>query len=236
MTVPGLLKSLIDNRAEAIALTVATLAMGAYWYLGSPGPSFAPGFERSWEVALQAVILSVVIFGALPLITTLGLKQSLKDRGLGLGDLSFNIKISALAMVLIAVPMAFSSNDPLIQAAYPWPGAWAGESPAKLVQWLATYSLYYLAFEFFFRGFLIQAVAPRWGIPAAIWMSAIACTMVHLGKPWAETLSAFPVSLLFGVMAVRGRSILFPALVHFWVGSINDVSSLFWQDQLKFLN
>ena len=232
MTVPGLLRSLVAHRDEAICLTVATGVMGAYWYLGSPGPALATGFERSWDAAVLAVLLAVALFGVVPLLTSLSLKQSLKERGLGLGDLAFNIKISALAMALIAVPMSFSSNDPSIQAAYPWPGAWAGESLPNLGQWLATYSLYYLAFEFFFRGFLIQAIAPRWGIPAAIWMSAIACTLIHLGKPWAETLSAFPVSLLFGVMAVRGRSILFPALVHWWVGSINDTSSLFWQDQL----
>jgi membrane protease YdiL (CAAX protease family) len=233
MTVPGLLKSLVENRAEAIALTVATLVMGAYWYVGSPGPALTPGFERNWDSALTAVLLAVGIFGIVPLVCTLALKQSLADRGVGLGDLAFNVKISALAMALVAVPMSFSSNDPLIQAAYPWPGAWAGQSVGNLAQWLATYFLYYIAFEYFFRGFLIQAVAPRWGIPAAIWMSAIACTLIHVGKPWPETLSAFPVSLLFGVMAVRGRSIIFPAIVHWWVGSINDVSSLFWQGQLN---
>lgn len=233
MTVPGLLKSLVDLPSEAIGLTVATFVMGAYWYIGSPGPALSPGYVRGWEPAFHAVLWAVAMFGVIPLLCSVALKQSLRERGLGLGDLGFNLKISALAMVLVAVPMAFSANDPLVQSAYPWPGSWAGASTANLVQWLGTYFLYYIAFEFFFRGFLIQAVAPRWGIPTAIWVSAICCTLIHVGKPWSETLTAFPVSLLFGVMAVRGRSILFPAIVHWWVGAIVDTSALHWQGQLQ---
>ena len=232
LTVPGLLKALIAFPRESIALVVATLVMGAYWYIGSPGPALAPGFVRGWEPAFVAVMWALALFGAVPLFASLGLKYSLRECGLGLGDLKFNLQISALAMALVAVPMAFSANDPLVQGAYPWPGAWAGESAANLAQWLATYFVYYIAFEFFFRGFLIQSIAPRWGIANAIWVSAIACTLIHVGKPWSETLTAFPVSLLFGVMAVRGRSILFPAIVHWWVGAIVDTSALHWQGQL----
>jgi len=58
--------------------------------------------------------------------------------------------------------------------------------------------------------------------------------LVHVGKPWSETLAAFPVSLLFGVQAVRGRSIWWPVLIHWWVGCVVDTSSLHWQGQLNF--
>ena len=63
-------------------------------------------------------------------------------------------------------------------------------------------------------------------------MQAFAATAVHFGKPLPETLAALPGSLLFGLMAVRARSIVWPALIHFVVGASTDVFSLYHQGQL----
>ena len=76
MTVPGLLKSLVAVPGEAIALTVATFVMGAYWYIGSPGPALEADYVRTWETAFHAVLWAVALFGFLPLVTSVALSAA----------------------------------------------------------------------------------------------------------------------------------------------------------------
>ncbi|HLU82138.1 MAG TPA: CPBP family glutamic-type intramembrane protease, partial [Trueperaceae bacterium] len=51
-------------------------------------------------------------------------------------------------------------------------------------------------------------------------------TLIHVGKPLAEVIAALPASLLFGVMALRSKSILYPALLHLLIGLALDVAIL----------
>lgn len=231
-SLPALVRAVLSPPREAIALTVGVLVMGAYWYLGSPGAQLAAGAVRDYDTAAYLCLLSVGLWLVIPAATMAALKVPVSRVGLGLGDVRFNLKVTALAVLLVTVPMAFSAKDPGVQAVYPWPGSSAGQSAGSLATWLATYFLYYVAFEFFFRGYLIRVLEERWGLVTAIWVATICATLVHVGKPWAETLTSFPVSLLFCLQAVRGRSIWWPILIHWWVGSVTDTSSLYWQGQL----
>lgn len=216
----------------AVYMTVATLCAVAYWYLGTPGPQLAADYERGFDAAVGHMAWAVVFYLVVPLLALVFARDSVSEAGLRVGDAAYGIKTIAVVTVIIVPIMFLSGNDPLIQGTYPWPGAWPGQSPANLAQWLAIYFPYFVAFEFFFRGFLIQAIRPHWGVGAAIWVQAFAATAVHFGKPLPETLAALPASLLFGLMAVRARSIVWPALLHFVVGASTDVFSLYHQGQL----
>jgi len=94
------------------------------------------------------------------------------------------------------------------------------------------YALYYIAFEFFYRGFLLRVVETSWGPGPAIWVQTLASTLVHLGKPMPEVLAAIPAGLVFGALALRSRSILYPALLHLSIGVATDLFSLAHQGLL----
>ena len=64
-------------------------------------------------------------------------------------------------------------------------------------------------------------------------MQTVASTLVHLGKPLPETLAAIPFGLLFAVLAVRGRSLVWPILLHLVIGLSTDVWSLHHQGWLR---
>ena len=51
-------------------------------------------------------------------------------------------------------------------------------------------------------------------------------TLVHLGKPLAEVMAAAPASILFAVIAVRSRSILYSLLLHLAIGLALDLAVL----------
>ena len=107
---------------------------------------------------------------------------------------------------------------------------WAGESlaPAPLG---GAYFLYYLAFEAFYRGFVLTPPPARRCAGRAL-AATIMATLIHLGKPLPELLAAAPASLIFGVLALRSRSILYPALLHLIIGLTLDVTLLARAGQL----
>jgi membrane protease YdiL (CAAX protease family) len=62
----------------------------------------------------------------------------------------------------------------------------------------------------------------RLGAGAANVLQAGIGTMAHLGKPPVELLAAFPASLLFGLIALRTRSIWYALAIHWAVGLALD--------------
>lgn len=213
-------------------LLALTLAQVGFWYLASPGPSLLRFAPRDLPQALQTILWSATFLLALPALL-LGLAGvPLARAGLRLGGLRYGLTIAALG-ILVAVPlMALGSGDPALQATYPWAGAWVGQSWRTVLSWVALYAVYYLAFEFFYRGALQTVVSEAWGAPQGIWVQTIAASLVHLGKPMSEVLAAIPASLLFGVMAARSRSILPSFLVHLAIGVSVDLFVLAHQGAL----
>ncbi len=70
-----------------------------------------------------------------------------------------------------------------------------------------------LGWEFFFRGFLLFALARIAG-PYAILLQAVPFTLAHFGKPELETLSCIFGGSAFGWLAWRTKSFFYPFLIH----------------------
>ena len=79
---------------------------------------------------------------------------------------------------------------------------------------------------------MLRVIEPVWGLSAAIWTQTLASTLIHLGKPPAETFAALFAGLLFAVLAVRGRSLLYPIVLHLVIGISTDVFVLAQQGLL----
>lgn len=220
-----------QTRAWFLILSMLVLQAG-FWYLATPGPTLLRFAVRDPITAAAAVAWSLVFLLLLPaLIYRLSVGR-LDEAHLRWGDARFGLA-AVLGLALITVPIiVLASGDRSLALTYPWPGAWPGESPLNLLAWAGMYFMYYLAFEAFYRGFVLSAAARAWGEAKGLWFQAILATMVHLGKPLPELLAAAPASLLFGVLALRTRSILYPALLHLVIGLTLDVTLLARSGQL----
>jgi len=73
-----------------------------------------------------------------------------------------------------------------------------------------------IGWEFMFRGLLLFALLPVCG-PSAILIQAIPFTLAHIGKPELETLSCIFGGSLFGLIAWKTRSFLYPFLIHWFL-------------------
>lgn len=217
---------------EWFLLLAALVLQAAFWYLATPGPGLLRFATRDPVTAGAAVGWSLVFLLLVPGLIYRLVCGRLDEAGLRWGDVRFGLA-ALLGLGLVAVPLiVVAAGDAGLALTYPWPGGWAGESVTNLLVWTGTYLFYYLAFEAFYRGFVLHAAARSWGVRRALWLQAVMATMVHLGKPLPELLAAAPASLLFGVLALRSRSILYPALLHLVIGVTLDVTVLARSGQL----
>jgi membrane protease YdiL (CAAX protease family) len=213
-------------------LTAAVLLQAGFWYVASPGPALMQFQPRTLLTGVTTVAWSLVFLLAVPAVLLAVMGIDLKHVGLRLGDVRFGLS-AALGGAVIVVPLMYlGSFDKGLEATYPWAGAWVGHSLATIVLWAAIYGLYYVAFEFFYRGFLQSIVADAWGVPQAIWVQSLAATLIHLGKPMTELLAALPASLLFGALALRSRSVLYSTIIHLVIGLSTDLFVLYHQGLL----
>ena len=217
------LRELFPPKGKLSALlTVALLLQIAYWYFGAPGLAT----PRDPVQALRSVMWAAVVLGLIPLLLCRPLGLDTARLGLAAGDTRAGRQALAIGL-LVVIPLAwFASGDPSVRLAYPWPGAWAGSSVTAFLAWAFTYSLYYLAYEFFYRGFLLKGLEPSLGTNGALWVQTIASTMVHFGKPVLETVAALPAGLIFGLVALRTRSIVYVVIIHLALGLATDFFSL----------
>jgi membrane protease YdiL (CAAX protease family) len=146
------------------------------------------------------------------------LRLRLRDLGLGIGDWQAGLRIVLFLFPLILVLMLFpTSRQPNFRAEYPlWPGA--GRSLGIFLAYAALYAVYYLPWEFLFRGFMLFGLKDSVGVANAILIQTVPSVLVHIGKPDGEIFAAIAAGIVFGLIAWRTRSVLYVFLLHWLIG------------------
>ena len=81
---------------------------------------------------------------------------------------------------------------------------------------LLSHALYMFAWEFLFRGYMLFGLEKSVG-KSAIFVQTIPFVLLHLGKPFLETLACIPGGFFLGYVAYRTRSFLPCFLIHFGI-------------------
>jgi len=126
-----------------------------------------------------------------------------------------------LLMFLVMLPILFAASFmPAFQAKYPmYDGAILGWKHFAL--WELAYGFQFLGVEGFFRGFMTFGLYPRFGY-VSLFIMVIPYALVHVGKPPVEVFMAVPAGLALGYVALKTRSWVFGALLHWAVGLTMD--------------
>ena len=114
------------------------------------------------------------------------------------------VSLAAMAPVLYAVSQMPEFRSYYGMQAIDWP---------KL---LLDNALYYFAWEFLFRGYMLFGLEKSIG-KSAIFVQVIPFVLRHLGKPLLETLVCIPGGALLGYVAYRTRSFLPCFVIHFGI-------------------
>jgi hypothetical protein len=142
------------------------------------------------------------------------------------------------AMLAVMLPLlAWASFRPDFLAAYPRYRAGAAEMFWGVSPWLTVgayelgYALQFVFLEFFFRGFMVMALARYLGAYAVYPMVAVYC-FIHFGKPMPEALGSIFGGYILGVVALRSGSVLGGVLIHIGVALGMELFA-YWQLYLR---
>ncbi len=169
-------------------------------------------------------ISAFILMGIIPFILMkYYLKEDLKTFGLQIGDWRTGWKtvivlfpVIALALLLpAAFQKDFNQFYPLAKAAHDGVLNFVGHELMRGI-------FYYTAWEFFFRGFMLFGLREHIGDWNAILVQTIASCLWHVGYPPGEILMSIPAGILFGAMAIKTRSIIWPFLLHWLIGVAMD--------------
>lgn len=214
-------------------LLLALILQGLYWYNVAPAPGL---ISNTIGNAVMRIITTVVLFLLVPLLAMYWLEDlnldQLRRRWLTWGDSRAGLMPTFVCSIVAIAALWLGSSDAQLQATYPWAGAWAGASLINLLIWSLLRLIYYVAFEFFYRGFLLVTVREQHGLVLAVWLQASCSFLIHLGTPTAEVIAALPAGFLFAALGLRGRSLAYPIFFHWIIGMSTDIFCLYRQGLL----
>lgn len=210
------------QRKATVILLSSTVLMTAWWYFGSPqfyrdhvagagnGALFAP--------AVYCFASCFVLLGLVPaLIVTFGLGERLSDYGVQLGDRAQTLRTFLMLGPLLVLGGFLASRIPALAAYYPMNAA-ACDSALSFAGHALSYLLFYLGWEFHFRGFLQFGLRDSLGPTNALLVQVMASSLLHFGRPGVETFSAILGAILWGCVAYRTRSLLSGLGQHYLLG------------------
>ena len=151
----------------------------------------------------------VFIYLLVPLLMIVfAFRKPPKEYGFQLGDWKAGLAITLGAIALIGpVIWLVVRTDDNMQGYY----AYLYKPILPMITFLEL-----IGWEFFFRGWLLFGYARKFG-DHALWLQAVPFALAHIGKPEVETLSTIFGGFLFGLVAWRTKSFLYPFLIHWFV-------------------
>jgi len=231
------------DRRRPLGRSVGTACMGlgiATFLLWRNGgwPRFRCDSPQTWE---EYYLLNLFFLLVPPVLSTmLSSKSSVDATGLRSGDLRRGIGWSLMGWVLFLPVIWIVSAQTDFQEYYVgnlranrvlvWEGDRQSLDWSRWAFTSGVMSLYMLAWEWFFRGYLLfglrRGFGPWW---ANLFQATLFCVL-HLGKPWAEVASSLAGGLLLGFVALRLRSMLACFLIHLLIFLTHEAAIL-WHHQ-----
>jgi membrane protease YdiL (CAAX protease family) len=198
----------------AVLTIVSTLVLMADYYhhpllpwniwfpnLGTNGV-LMKGFDRTFLYFFIPMFFILVVF-----------RENPKGYGFTLGDWKAGIAITLGAIILIApILWLVGRGNASMQNYY--------KPMVTGLPWNTLLDLF--GWEFIFRGWLLFGYAQKFG-PEALWLQAVPFALAHIGKPELETLSTIFGGFVFGWVAWRTKSFVYPLVIHWFVASFTIV-------------
>lgn len=199
----SLLKTDLKFDWKIVAITVlSTLSlMVDHYYRLTP---------QEWGIVEWKAVDRTILYLLIPLFIILVIfRQQPHEFGFTVGDWRAGISLTILAIILIAPVLWFlARGDASMKDYY--------KTQVDGLPWNTFLDL--LGWEFFFRGWILFGYARRFG-PEALWLQAVPFALAHIGKPEVETLSTIFGGFVFGWVAWRTKSFVYPLLIHWFVAS-----------------
>jgi membrane protease YdiL (CAAX protease family) len=223
------------RRKATIILLVAPFLFVTWKLFGSP--EYYAGTIAPWlgvaggaggtaglssSVAAEGAVYSFtscfLLLAVIPvLIVKLGFRERLADYGVQLGNRKRTLRTILMLGPAFVLGGYIASQDPELAGRFPI-NPQAGVSAGAFALHAATYLLFYLGWEFYFRGFLQFGLRHALGDVHTVLVQVLASTLSHIGDPASEVYGAIFGGMLWGMLAFRTRSLLSGLVQHYLLG------------------
>jgi membrane protease YdiL (CAAX protease family) len=182
------------------------------------------GDGSSMAAALFMFATAFILLGALPVVLIRRVfHEPLSAYGISWGDWKAGLAGVAIFVPLIGVLLLYpASQTSEIRAFYPFAreAGTSWESFALLE--FSRVALFYTAWEFFFRGFMLYGLREQFGAWQALCIQVVPQCLWHVGMPTGELLSSIAGGVLFALMTLRTGSIVWALILHCFIGICTD--------------
>jgi len=166
--------------------------------------------------------LSFVLFCLVPVaIVKLWFREKLGDYGVLIKKPLISIFITLLGIVVVTPAIYIGSKMPEFISIYPVVYN-AGETPLLFLKSSVFYFLFYIGYEFIFRGFLFMGIKEDIGMWKALSVSLLATVLIHVTKPMTEMTLSILIGLIFPIIVNRLKSIWPVIIIHAYIGIAFD--------------
>lgn len=220
------------DKKAVVSILYITVILTLYCYFGIQD-FFLKTFPETENIDYWMYIYHnftpLFFFFALGLLfVKFGLKENLKDYGLGLGDYKLGLKISLCLTPLFIISGLTAAFDGEMNQMYPLARDVIYASGGYVLLYFVSYFAYYVGWEFLFRGIGINAISKKSGAFMAIAVTTLISALIHtsiagFGKPFTETFSAIFAGIIFGYVAYKTKSIWYTLWMHMVVGFSEDI-------------
>ena len=203
---------------------VAGLMLCVHHYYGTGrffrkvlGPWLLASQDISYLSCLYWSVTSWFTYLLIPLVAITVVSRMRRDQapvttGLGIGDWRMGLTCCAIFYGVMLPLLAFVAFTGDFQGKYPLCDD-ATRSTTHFVIYELFFALYFIAWEYFWRGFLIFGLEKKFGF-WTIFVSMLPFVVAHWPKPALEAMSSILGGLALGYLAWRTRSIWYGWFIH----------------------
>jgi len=183
-----------------------------------------------WQYIYQ-FLMSFILFFIFPvLIIKYYFRESIKDYGICIGNIKFNLLWTIIGIIISPI-FLFISNDPELLNEYPLTKL-ALLNIQIFIVFNLCYILYYIGYEFIFRAYLQFGLKKdsnnKYSTVIILTIQTIITTLFHIGKPLSEIIASAAVGPLFGYLTLKGKSFIWPVLIfHTLIGIFTNCAPIF---------
>jgi membrane protease YdiL (CAAX protease family) len=159
--------------------------------------------------------LIIVFFSPDPIV-------DLQKAGLTLGNSVRGLWIAVAGAPLAVLSGFVGSRDERLRRFYPFSKVACRSLRTFIAYETAYVFLYYVSWEFFYRGILFFPLIPIIGLVPALALQTIVSVLHHAGHPPSEIFASLAAGVIFGLIAYFTGSFLYTIFLHALTGVSTD--------------
>ena len=171
-------------------------------------------------------ILGFLLLGVAPLILIkLFYTKKTIDFGLSLPHGEYTLTIAVCSVLLFILVSIFRSGKNIDKSYYPQVRVDKWDKPKHILN-VISWSLYLFGYEFMIRGVLFFSCYYAYGLTVSVIINSTIYSLIHIFKGKQEAFGAFPLGIIFCLIAYYTHSMMLPFILHVILAEINDLKAI----------